>query len=529
MGETRVDLLHLLEDLRDAYPDSLEETILTEIMANALDSGASLISFASEPAQNTITVVDNGSGMQRRDLARFHDIASSNKIRGQGIGFAGVGIKLGLLVCDEVLTETRRGKNHVATRWQMASRHRAPWKWTPAPGLTTNRGTAVRLKLHNPLSPLLDPGFVEDSILRHFEPLLDPAFDDFLRAHYPEGIAIHINGRHLERRRAFAPLRAPLEIRMLRKRKPSALGYLFRDESSLPEERRGLAISTHGKVIRRGWDWLGLTPTAPDRIGGLIEVPELAACLTLNKGDFIRTGARGATYLAFRKAIQQAVAKQLASWGDAQPSSEQAPPREAKPLQRDLVHLLEDLAAEFPLLSSLVERRAGGQKRLPFGAGGAPHEGRSFVAAAVTAGLIVEDAIEQTNSEPSTEGGDDHLPANKAEPFNSSDQSATTLSQSSGARRPAHYGLDIQFDERADDINLGCLIESTVWVNRAHPAYRRASVSRSLGYHIALTVALSLAPLAVEPAQQSGFVLAFLSRWGEAIDRPGRARHMKQA
>ena len=40
MGETRVDLQHLLEDLRDAYPGALEETILTEIVANALDSGA---------------------------------------------------------------------------------------------------------------------------------------------------------------------------------------------------------------------------------------------------------------------------------------------------------------------------------------------------------------------------------------------------------------------------------------------------------------------------------------------------------
>ena len=36
MGETRVDLLHLLEDLRDAYPGALEETILTEIIANSL-------------------------------------------------------------------------------------------------------------------------------------------------------------------------------------------------------------------------------------------------------------------------------------------------------------------------------------------------------------------------------------------------------------------------------------------------------------------------------------------------------------
>ena len=39
MGETRVDLLHLLEDLRDAYPGALEETILTEIAANSLVVG----------------------------------------------------------------------------------------------------------------------------------------------------------------------------------------------------------------------------------------------------------------------------------------------------------------------------------------------------------------------------------------------------------------------------------------------------------------------------------------------------------
>jgi hypothetical protein len=63
-------------------------------------------------------------------------------------------------------------------------------------------------------------------------------------------------------------------------------------------------------------------------------------------------------------------------------------------------------------------------------------------------------------------------------------------------------------------------MESTVWVNRAHPAYRRALASRSIGYHIALSVAMSLAPLAVEAAEQNGFVNAFLSRWGQALDKP---------
>jgi hypothetical protein len=37
---SRVDLLHLLEDLRDAYPGAVEETILTEVVANSLDSAA---------------------------------------------------------------------------------------------------------------------------------------------------------------------------------------------------------------------------------------------------------------------------------------------------------------------------------------------------------------------------------------------------------------------------------------------------------------------------------------------------------
>jgi hypothetical protein len=37
LGETRVDLHHLLEDLRAAYPGALEETILTEVAANSLN------------------------------------------------------------------------------------------------------------------------------------------------------------------------------------------------------------------------------------------------------------------------------------------------------------------------------------------------------------------------------------------------------------------------------------------------------------------------------------------------------------
>jgi hypothetical protein len=530
MGETRVDLFHLLEDLRDAYPGSLEETILTEVVANALDSGAAEIGLATDPAAATLTVVDDGHGMRRRELARYHDIAATTKTRGQGIGFAGVGIKLGLLVSEEVVTETRRGAHHVATTWGLTSHQRAPWRWIPPPGLVARQGTGVRLRLRNPLSALLDPGYVEATVRRHFQPLLDPGFDAILAAHYPRGVTLTLNGARLGPEARGGPESAPIAVRLARKRKPAAAGYLVRDRAPIPEEQRGLAISTFGKVIKRGWDWLGLTPAAPDRVGGLVEAPALADCLTLNKADFIRVGARGAVYLAYRKAIQEAVAAQLAAWGDVADAGATMRRRVARPVERDLESVLGRLAEDFPLLASLVERRMGGQRRLPMGqpgggrgaAGGpaplTPMHGEAPLAGAAppvaTAAPAGEEPARRTPSgAPPREGG----PPTAA-------PSASMLPAARGRREPGRYGLGLQFAERPDDPELARLVESTVWINSAHPAYRRAVVSRSEGYHLAMAVALALAPLAVEPAKEHGFLTAFLSAWGGAMDRRRRRR-----
>jgi histidine kinase/DNA gyrase B/HSP90-like ATPase len=72
VGETRVELLHLLEDLRDAYPGSLEETIVSEIVANSLDSRAAMVVLTADPGGRTLCVVDDGSGMTRGELRRYH-------------------------------------------------------------------------------------------------------------------------------------------------------------------------------------------------------------------------------------------------------------------------------------------------------------------------------------------------------------------------------------------------------------------------------------------------------------------------
>jgi histidine kinase/DNA gyrase B/HSP90-like ATPase len=539
VGETRVDLQHLLEDLRDAYSGGLEETILTEVVANALDSGAAHVRIFTNAAQATLTVGDDGRGMQRRELARYHDVAASTKSRGEGIGFAGVGIKLGLLASRDVVTETRRGATHVSTRWHLASRHRAPWKWIDPPGLVTGpRGTAVRLTLPNQLTPLLDAGFLEETIRRHFEPLFDSAFDGLLRRPYAQGIAFEIDGRALPRAGEADAIRLPISIRLGRRRTPSALGYLERHLAPLPEDRQGIAISTFGKVIKRGWDWLGLTSSSPARVTGLIEAPDLASCLTLSKNDFIRSGTRGATYLAYRKAIQEVVTRQLEAWGDSRDT--ETNPRIVR-LERDLERVLEDLSDDFPLLRSLVDRRRGGQKRLPLpGRGDVPVAAPLFAdlasggdgAAPDTSprleGDLVNGAEPPGHTEPPTPGSEEtphphdteSSPRDEthggSEPTRQERTTVGTLSTVPGRRRPARYGLLVQFESRSDSQELGRLVDSTIWINDAHPAYLRATASRSIGYHLALSVALALAPLAVDATDEHAFITQFLAHWGGA-------------
>jgi hypothetical protein len=546
MGQTRVDLQHLLEDLRDAYPDEIEETILSEVVANALDSGAATVRVLTDPSERTIVVVDDGSGMSRRELGRYHDLAASTKTRGEGIGFAGVGIKLGLLVAEGVLTETRRGSVHVASRWHLASRHKAPWQWVAPPGWVGERGTAVGLKLRNPLSPLLDAGYVERCLRLHYEPLFDPAFDAILSGRYPSGVSFAVNGRALARRRsAETGDHASLAVRLPRRRKPAAFGFLERVASPLPEDRQGLAVSTLGKVIRRGWDWIGLSSSSPGLVGGLIEVPGLSVALTLNKGDFVRAGRRGITYLTYRKAIQEAVQAQLAAWGEARDREDSARRRAARPLERDLEAVLVDLADEFPALAALVERRPGGQRRLPTGralerdaaslasAGGSGLVPAESEAVTPASGQLEGNELEAVRPEtgPSSTGGGEPPtpeaePPSRSEPPPSSPPGQGTLSAAAagGPRRPTRYGLAIGFEERPEWPELGRLVESTVLVNTAHPAYLRAVASRSEGYHAALTVGMALAAVAVEPAGTQGFLTAFLARWGEAVGRDRRRR-----
>jgi hypothetical protein len=184
-----------------------------------------------------------------------------------------------------------------------------------------------------------------------------------------------------------------------------------------------------------------------------------------------------------------------------------------------------------------VDRRAGGQKRLPM-----PGRGDERVAAPLFTNLsgIDDPGGEAGVSDvgggagaPPPEGASPPEPEGPRAPGGTPPGTGSLSPTARGAdahaagavgpldavigrRRPARYGLLVQFEPRPDDVELARLVDSTIWINDAHPAYLRAAASRSLGYHTALAVALALAPLAVEAGDEHTFITQFLAGWGSA-------------
>lgn len=175
-NETRVNLKHLLEDMRDSYNSPLEEVILTELIANALDSKATRLDFSVNETERFLRCVDNGLGMKRPALKEYHNIAASDKVRGAGIGFAGIGAKLSLLLAEKVVTESKGGRgSRAATEWRLTNPYRAPWRFVPTTeAVSFPRGTSVTLHFTDVQPHLLRKEFVTDTIIKHFYPLFVP-------------------------------------------------------------------------------------------------------------------------------------------------------------------------------------------------------------------------------------------------------------------------------------------------------------------------------------------------------------------
>ncbi len=503
--ETRVNLKHLLEDIRDSYPCTLEETILVELVANALDAQPSEIRFLVNRKNDTLTVTDNGSGMNQGQLENYHDIAATTKVRGKGIGFAGVGAKLSLLIAA-VTTETKYRTFHASTKWWLENERRAPWKPVSAKAnVKGESGTAVSIALQNAESPLLNPEFVRGVMQRHFYPLLDSEFNIILGNLYNRGIKFYVNDAPISLEPAQAGEYRSFLVHQGRRKRPSGIGIIQKSGKELPEDSRGIAISTYGKVIKRGWDWVGITPRNPALITGVVEMPALSEILTTNKADFLRDAASLNKYYSYRKAIQAALLPVLKKLGEIIPPTER-PEKKVRPLEKEVEHVLDDMLRDFPELSPLLGRKSPGEPAY----GVLPDEKAPPIGR-------VEEGVESMSG---TEGGEgegggvDIAPgSNPGERIEPDPEAAEKGKLHEGRKR--HPSLMVGYEDDPSLQEVGRFRENTVWINKSHPAYKKVGQGISEKYYAHVAIALVLSGHLEEGKSPLDFINQYLKLWGE--------------
>ncbi len=504
INETRVNLKHLLEDIRDSYTSPLEEVIIAELIANALDSKASRIEFTANQQSRFLRCVDNGQGMKRPQLKEYHNIAATTKIRGQGIGFAGVGAKLALLLADKVLTESKGGHgSRAATEWRLTNPYRAPWKFIPSSGIiATTRGTAVTIYLSDSQTSLLETDFVSKTVIKHFFSLLhDRLNEEILHFVYKKGVEFIINDELLVLPENAQRADEFFKVFLGKSRKPVGAGFLIKKvlhqswiqkltgqqhlENNLPA---GISVATYGKIIKSGWEWLGILPKSHELLSGVVEIPALSALLTTNKNDFLSDSAHLKQYYKFRKAIQQAILPVLKELGEYTESEKQPIDKNLKTITREVENALVNVTDDFPELLPLLGSRRKAAKG----------DAQADIQNPLKREMVAENVQKSQKRQPEQAYEPEKKP-------------------STGFKKA---GLQIVLEElSAEPHILGRMVEDIISINTLHPAWRKSLQENLEEYHIILTVGLVLSEFLDPEKHPQEFLGRLLSSWGALEDK----------
>jgi hypothetical protein len=463
-----INARRLLQQMADMYSHSIEETVLIEAIANALDAGASNIRLGRDLKAGSLIITDDGHGMSENDFRDYHDLAESDKARGGGIGFAGLGAKLAHQVGRTVRTDTRAVTGYSAgSNWSWRANSLV---WRQRKSNLKSVGTQVEVQLNDPQSPLLDSGWLEQQVRTHYGPLLEPILKQhyLIGGIYPGGVDFHIDSSRLEPRtmldESAIASSAYRDIHVPRGRRVIGRAFFALAKRQLPEGMRGVAIATMGKVIRH--DTLGVNPRSGDRITGWVEVPELVQYLTTNKQAFIDNGAQGVRYRRLRAQVQEQYTEWLAELGENIDAGEAT--RAPRMLERELA----DITKALPELNYLFGRRERAQ--VPVASPTGPESSRESEGALMTGG-IPGGAVENPNGgTPTAEGSD--------EGFHLEFVDAGAVP---ARRRPrvTRRGPRVRLVDDPQRDEMSWLDADSVCINTAHPAYRRAYREGNTKYH----------------------------------------------
>lgn len=288
----KVDLRHLMENVRDHYTFSLEKAVSVENMDNCIDENYDEIRFKVETDIFEIEMV--GSGM---DSHTFFEImptlAGTTKGAKPGLGHYGWGMKVGMFVSDDMVIENKKGDFHAAQRWWLEKD--GPWFEPVATTRELTQNTVVIThKLNKEYSKKLTLPLVKKTLQEFYPTLLDgvPTLG--------RKIKVLLNGEGVE-----PP--PPPEV----KEKQAlwvdvdgqrATGKAFFTEDELPENLQGIAILVCGRLISR--DYFGVHGTEDNKLTGYLHADMLFNDIAGDKTSIRRTSEKWRT-------LSKGIGKQL--------------------------------------------------------------------------------------------------------------------------------------------------------------------------------------------------------------------------
>jgi len=501
--QSSVNFENLIRDLAEMYPFDVGEVVVSELVANALDAGATRIDIRFDPEARRLVVTDDGKGMSASDFAEYHDFAAGIKTRGGGIGFAGVGAKISFNIADRVVTETRSATFSGGSKWYLQSRKKLIWEDSPPTHL---RRTGTKVEVYFRASGQLTFSSGSDLrklLQRHYLPLFDESFLELYARMgiYERGLRFSVNGITVEP----GDLASQLELESIRRIFPQArgrrVGYgllgIAPTEYPISPDLCGVLLCARGKLVKG--DFFNQFPGAlGPRIFGLVEIPAFVDFLTTAKTDFARRLKPG-EFEKLYGPIRQEFKGWLSEIGVA--SNEVAGADEASRLERELRKVLDDI----PELSEFFGFRTP----------------RSILQESPAGGVVatIHDGAEATY--PLGDGvgrGNDG-------PLGPGDESGTSLEedrsgdkQSSAISRTARRGPKVGFAEAPDKVELAWVEGNRVMINASHPSYARArSDTTARRHHCLFAIGSAIQRYLAAPDDVNSllFVDRMMAAWGK--------------
>jgi len=298
----RVDLQHLMENIRDHYRIEIEEAAIVENVDNCIDECYTELRFSTK--EGKIEILMLGDGMSKEVfLATLPRIAATTKIKeeSRSLGRYGWGMKVCLWIAKHIRIETKRDDFHGAQSWKISDK--IPLYRIEEPvEKTAENFTKITIELNDEYKGKITPEFIERTLRYYYPTILHNAK---VRNRYGQKriLRMFVNSESVE---------PPLEVEY-EKRKPikveiggeEATGYVYLSKEALPDEQCGLSIIIHGRRVTR--DFFGYHGDKSDRITGYIHADMLIKCIA---GD--KTILKRSTY-EWRK-LSEEVAKQLSEF-----------------------------------------------------------------------------------------------------------------------------------------------------------------------------------------------------------------------